>query len=238
MHSISTPISALNQRAATTPPRTEEIARFETRWRVGSRERLAFDLLLYTGLRRGDVARLGRQHVRDGVITLRTDKTGQVVTLPILPPARREHRSVTDGRSRFHRRRQRPPDGQEGLRQLVSRDLQQGRRAGSARSLRKLGATRAADNGATEAQLEAIFGWRGGGMAALYTRVSNRRRLAMEAMSKLPSPEQDQNISFPHLTIRCGRRQQNIELTQCFGNQDGAAKRTRTSTSFPTSTSS
>ena len=43
------------------------------------------DDLLYTGLRRGDAARLGRQHVRDGVITFRTEKTGQRVVIPILP---------------------------------------------------------------------------------------------------------------------------------------------------------
>jgi integrase len=32
----------------------DEVARFEARWPVGTRESLAFDLLLYTGLRRGD----------------------------------------------------------------------------------------------------------------------------------------------------------------------------------------
>jgi integrase len=32
----------------------EELDRFEVRWPLGTRERLAFDLLLYTGLRRGD----------------------------------------------------------------------------------------------------------------------------------------------------------------------------------------
>jgi integrase len=48
------------------------------RWR-----RLALAILLYTGLRRGDAARLGRQHVRDGVIMLRTQKTGTQVEIPI-----------------------------------------------------------------------------------------------------------------------------------------------------------
>lgn len=38
----------------------EEIERFEVRWPIGSRERLALAILLYTGLRRGDAARLGR----------------------------------------------------------------------------------------------------------------------------------------------------------------------------------
>jgi len=56
---------------------------------------------------------------------------------------------------------------------------------GSAHGLRKAGATRAANNGATVAQLEAIFGWSGGGMASLYTRQADRTRLAKEAMGKL-----------------------------------------------------
>jgi hypothetical protein len=63
----------------------EEIGKFETRWAIGTRERLALALLLFTGLRRGDAAMLGRQHVRDGVITIRTSKTGQKVELPVLP---------------------------------------------------------------------------------------------------------------------------------------------------------
>jgi integrase len=55
----------------------------------------------------------------------------------------------------------------------------------SAHGLRKIGATRAAENGASEAELEAIFGWRGGYMASLYTRAANRKRLAIAAMTKL-----------------------------------------------------
>jgi integrase len=62
-----------------------EFARFEARWPLGTRERLAFDILLYTGLRRGDAVRLGRQHVTGDVFSIRTEKTGAVVTRPILP---------------------------------------------------------------------------------------------------------------------------------------------------------
>jgi integrase len=63
----------------------------------------------------------------------------------------------------------------------------------SAHGLRKAAATRAAEAGATEAELEAIFGWEGGKMAALYTKSANRKRLASQAMEKLlrtsiPSP--------------------------------------------------
>ena len=38
-----------------------------------------------------------------------------------------------------------------------------------AHGVRKIGATTAADNGATEKALDAIFGWEGGDMVRLYT---------------------------------------------------------------------
>jgi integrase len=44
----------------------QDIVQFEAVYSIGTRARLAFALLLYTGQRRGDVIRLGRQHVRDG----------------------------------------------------------------------------------------------------------------------------------------------------------------------------
>ena len=55
----------------------------------------------------------------------------------------------------------------------------------SAHGVRKIAATTAANNGATAAELEAIFGWQGGRMAALSTRAADRRRLALAAMTKL-----------------------------------------------------
>jgi integrase len=61
----------------------EEIAVFEAHHPVGSRARLAFALLLWTAQRRGDVIRMGRQHIRDGVLSLRQQKTGTLVEIPI-----------------------------------------------------------------------------------------------------------------------------------------------------------
>jgi integrase len=55
----------------------------------------------------------------------------------------------------------------------------------SAHGLRKLAATRAANAGATESQLKAIFGWTNSRMPSLYTQAADRRRLAREAMHKL-----------------------------------------------------
>jgi hypothetical protein len=54
-------------------PWTEEhVWAFERRWPIGTRQRLWLDVLLYTGLRRGDAVRFGRQHVREGVGSLKS----------------------------------------------------------------------------------------------------------------------------------------------------------------------
>ena len=68
----------------------EDLARFEAAYAEGTRERLASSVLLYTGLRVGDAARLGRQHVQsDGTIKLRTEKTAADVTIGVVPPLAR-----------------------------------------------------------------------------------------------------------------------------------------------------
>jgi hypothetical protein len=68
--------------------------------------------------------------------------------------------------------------------------------------VRKIGATRAADNGATVAELEAIFGWHGGGMAALYTRAADRKRLAKSAIGKLERTSGEQATPAPDKKVR------------------------------------
>jgi integrase len=52
-----------------------DIAAFEARWPTGTRPRLAMALLLYTGQRRSDVVRMGRQHVNAGVMEVRPKKS-------------------------------------------------------------------------------------------------------------------------------------------------------------------
>jgi integrase len=75
----------------------DEIAQFEFHHPIRSKARLAFALLLYTGQRRGDVIRMGRQHLRDcddehlralgvrNILPLRQQKTGTPVKVPIHP---------------------------------------------------------------------------------------------------------------------------------------------------------
>jgi hypothetical protein len=71
----------------------------------------------------------------------------------------------------------------------------------SAHGVRKIGATRAANNGATVAELEAIFGWIGGRMASLYTQSADRARLARRAINKLAN-ETRTSIAAPSEKVR------------------------------------
>ena len=171
----------------------DECASFEARWPRGTRERLAFDVLLYTGLRRGDAVRLGRPHVRNGIASIRTEKTGQTVTIPVLPPLQASFDAGPVGELTFIAGERGRPMKKELFGTWFREACEKAGVPGSAHGLRKAGATRAANNGATEAQLEAIFGWRGGGMASLYTREANRAKLARDAAVMLLS-ERDSNI--------------------------------------------
>ena len=60
-----------------------EIGQFEAHHAASSKARLAFALALYTGQRRADLVRMGRQHVRDGVLEVRQQKTGTVLQIPL-----------------------------------------------------------------------------------------------------------------------------------------------------------
>src|SRR5262249_31560686 len=63
----------------------EQLSAYEKRWPLGTRERLAFDVLLYTAQRVGDVVRMQRSDIRNGVITVVQEKTGAEVFVPLHP---------------------------------------------------------------------------------------------------------------------------------------------------------
>jgi len=62
-----------------------EIATYEAHHPVGSMARLALALMLYTAQRRSDVVRMGRQHIRDGLVHVRQQKTGATLAIPLHP---------------------------------------------------------------------------------------------------------------------------------------------------------
>lgn len=165
----------------------EEVDRYQEHWPIGTKERVWIDVLLYTGLRRGDAVTLGRQHVRNGVAALKTEKSqGDVtVTIPILRVLQTTIDAGPCADLAFICGDNRKPLTKESFGNMFRAACRSAGVKKSAHGIRKVGATRAAENGATVAELEALFGWRGGGMASLYTREADRARLARGAVGKL-----------------------------------------------------
>lgn len=176
-----------------------EVDRFRARWPLGTRQRVAFDVLLYTGLRRGDAVTLGRQHVRtlhDGSqeFSIRTEKTGMVVTAPVLPSLAATLAAGPTGDLAFVTKLDGMPYDATSFAFWFRKACNEAGVPGRAHGLRKAAASKAAEEGATESQLNALFGWADGSReAAVYTRGANRAKMAQEARQKLMEKSRTQS---------------------------------------------
>lgn len=166
----------------------EDVAAYQKRWPIGTHERVWLDVLLYTGLRRGDAAAVGNRHVtEEGILSIETEKTGTLIVMPVLTVLQRTLLAGPRGQSTWIVGKR----GRSFVKEAFGDSFVEAARAAgvekSAHGVRKIAATVAAENGATEAELDAIFGWSGGRMAAQYTKSANRARLAAQAVEKLKS---------------------------------------------------
>lgn len=163
----------------------DEVERYEAHWPLGSRERLALDVLLYTGLRRGDATKLGPKHVKNGVFSIQTEKGGVWVTAPLLAPLVRSIETSPIGESTFIAGELRKPYSKAGFGNWFREACVAAGVPGAAHGLRKTGATRAAEAGCTERELMALYGWTDEAMPSLYTKKANRATMAAAGSSKL-----------------------------------------------------
>ena len=161
-----------------------EIGQFERCHPIGSRERLALALLLYTGQRRGDVIRMGAQHVRAGVLYVKQEKTGVELAIPVHSDLAAAIAAMPSGHLTF-------------LTTAIGGFSDRGfggwfrracDRAGlphcSAHGLRKAAARRLAEAGCTAHEIGAITGHASLAELVRYTKAADQRRLAEAAMAK------------------------------------------------------
>jgi integrase len=180
----------------------ELIERFEAHWPVGTQQRLLFDIFLYVGLRRGDAARLGKQHISGGIIHLMTEKSNGTtpIYVPVQPALAASMAACPSPGLAIICKNDGTHFSKEGLgiffRKAVAAAhipvTKRGEKKGySGHGLRKASATIAAESGATESELNAMFGWTGHEMAQLYTKKADRKRLAARAIQKWIRPSSD-----------------------------------------------
>jgi integrase len=163
-----------------------EIAQFERHHPAGSRARLAFALLLYTGQRRSDVVRMGRQHTRGGAIEVKQVKTGREVWIPVHEALASIIAETATSNLTFLVTDQGKPYSAAGFGNWF-RD--QCRAAGlhgcSAHGLRKAAARRLAEAGCSAHEISAITGHASLREVARYAEAADRRKLAASAMAKV-----------------------------------------------------
>lgn len=173
-----------------------EIAAFEKRWPVGTRERLAFDLLLWTIQRSGDVRKMGRQHLKGGRLTFTQEKTGAQLSLPVMPALAASLAHVPADQMLFLPTHASVPFTAKGFGNWFSAAC---RSAGlpqcSAHGLRKSGATRLADAGCSEAQIMAWTGHQTTKEVQRYTRARNQKALADSAVMGAKRERRMSNLS-------------------------------------------
>lgn len=176
----------------------DDIAAFEQQWAVGSRERLAFDLLLYTAQRSGDVRQMGRQHVQGAAILVRQEKTKAFLELPIHPRLAASLETVPSGQMLFLVTQSGAGFTAGGFGNWF-RDACRG--AGitdrSAHGLRKFAATRLADAGCTEAQIKAVTGHQTSKEVERYTKARDQKRLAKDAFALIGGTQGEQILANP-----------------------------------------
>lgn len=191
----------------------DDVETYRRRWPLGTRQRVWLDVLLYTGPRRGDAVRIGRQHVKqtinpdDGsisrVATFKTEKSGAMVsvTIPVLDVLWRTIEAGPTGDLTWICGARGRPLAKEAFGNDFSEAARQAGIRKSAHGVRKIAATIAAENGATEKELDALFGWVDGGRTSgIYTKEANRARLATQAGHKLD--ETGTSIPAPERVVR------------------------------------
>jgi integrase len=169
---------------------TDEVQQFEERHPIGTKPRLALALLMFTGTRRQDMVTLGKQHVRDGWLRFVPKKTlykrNRISEKPWLPCLAEVVAGSPCGDLTFLVTEYGKPFSDKGFGNWFrDRCDEAGLPQCTAHGLRKMGATRAAESGATTNQLMAIFDWDTPAQAKIYTDAADRKRMAGEAMPML-----------------------------------------------------
>lgn len=169
------------------PPWTvEDAVQFCEYWPVGTTARLAFELILTSGLRRGDVHVAGRQHLRGDIFSMRTAKTGAEITVQFPPSLLETIAATRTGDMHFIVKADGQPFGsKESFGNWFSARCRGAGIGKSAHGVRKLAATLSADDGASAHELMSHFGWVKVEQAETYTKKADRKRLGIRSSGRV-----------------------------------------------------
>ena len=163
-----------------------EIAQYEAKHAVGSQARLALALALYTGQRSADLIKMGRQHVRDGKISVVQQKTGARLWIPLHTDLKAIIDATPTDNLTFlvgHTDKPHASAGSFGHRiRLWAREA--GLTSCPLHGLRKACCRRLAELGCSAHEIMAISGHKSLAEVERYTRAVAQERMAERAMAR------------------------------------------------------
>jgi integrase len=165
----------------------QQISAFEAKHPIGTKARLAFDLLLHTAQRRSDVVKMGRQHVAGTMVRVRQQKTGAELQLPLHPKLAASLALTKVENLTFLCTDYGKPFSAAGFGNKFREWCDDAGlpRECTAHGLRKAAARRLAEAGCSAHEIMAITGHRTLAEVERYTREADQQRRAIAAFGKL-----------------------------------------------------
>jgi integrase len=174
----------------------EDIDAYRKRWPLGTKARLAMELMLWTGARRSDAHLMPPP--KDGLFVWKAAKTGKTVAMPVAPQVQEAidampERSLGDDAlivTEFGK-----PFSRAGFGNWFGDKCRDAGLIGrSAHGLRKSLTRRAADLNVSQQGLKALGQWENDEEVRIYAGSANRNRMAEEALAAVVAWELKRNI--------------------------------------------
>jgi len=180
-----------------------EVDTYRKRHHVGSKARLALELIINIGARKSDAARIGRQHEVDGWLKFvawknRNRKSRKTIECPIRPDLAAALAATPTGDMTYLINDLGRAFTINGLGNKI-RDWcdAAGLPQCSAHGLRKAAAVILAENGTTAPELCAVFGWSKLETAEIYIREAQKRKMVGNAFARLDEYRNRESVSVP-----------------------------------------
>lgn len=166
-----------------------DIAKYQARHPVGTKARLALEVILWTGQRRGDARLFGPKHIVRGKVNYTAAKTGSELWLPVARDLRAAIDAMpTVGITAYIVTEYGKPFTKEGFGNKMREWCDQaGLPMCSAHGLRKAIGRRMAQMRLTDEQMMAVGGWSSADQLRTYTEAVDQEELADDAMGQIDS---------------------------------------------------
>ena len=175
----------------------DEIEQYRAHWPLGTQQRLVMEFALETASRRGEVVRLGPQHVKNGRIRIERTHGSEDVDIPMSP----ELQAACDAMPKAHLTYIVTAHGKPRSKYGLGNDFAKwATEAGlpaycRLHGLKKGGMRRLAEAGGTAHELMAISGHKTLTEVQRYTKDADRKKLADFGMAKLQGQSENTNVT-------------------------------------------